>query len=141
MDTSLLVGPDLQGGAQLLAKLDQEGLPITAAYWCYPTSRSEWRLVIWSPLVDEMGSAQAYDQILSTLRQLANVRISSMVIYAVGEDDPVVRYLRRTLPPDAATQNFTANVIINFGAYAPYLPEDESWLHVFVYRIDLSAPA
>ena len=142
MDASLLVGPDLQGGAQLLAKLDHQGMPIIAAFWCYPTSHSDWRLVIASPLIDTAGSLQAYDQIVAALDQLPEARISSMVIYAVGEDDPVVRYLRRTLTAGAVTQNFNTNAIyFDFGAYAPYLPEDEYSLRVFVYRIVLQPPA
>jgi hypothetical protein len=50
MVAQVLVGSDIAGGTQLLATLDQERLPILAAFWRYPTSESDRRSVPDSPV-------------------------------------------------------------------------------------------
>lgn len=140
MAASLLVGPDVAGGAQLLAKLEQEQLPIVAAFWRYPTSESDWRFVIASPLVDAEGSLPVYERIQAALQQLPDVRISLREVFAVGEQEPIVRHLRQSMLASIGPDHTDATVTLpNYAPYSPSLAENEATVRVFVYRLKPSA--
>ncbi len=140
MVAQVLVGPDIAGGAQLLAKLDQELLPILAAFWRYPTSESDWRFVIASPLVDAEGSLLVYERVQAALQQLPGVRISLREVFAVGEQEPIVRHLRQSLPSNFASDQADVTLTLpNYAPYSPSLAENEGSVRVFVYRLTPSA--
>jgi len=133
MAAQLLVGPDLSGGERLLAELDRERLPITAAFWRYPTSDSGWRLIIASPLVDTEGSLPVYERIQAALQRLPDVRIPLSEIFAVGEQDPIVRILGQATV--SAHEAFNTTITFpSYSPYSPYLPEDTTSVGVYVYR-------
>jgi len=134
-----LVEWDLAGGEQLLAELDREGVPITAAFWRYPTGRSDRRLVIATALVDRQGRLAVYGHIQSALDRLSSVRLSLLDIVAVGEQDPMVRHLRTHVPARFGPGDFP--ISLNFPdafSSAPYVPDDEVGVALYVYRL---APA
>jgi hypothetical protein len=136
MAAPILVGPDVAGGAQLLAKLDQERLPIVAAFWRYLTSESDWRFVNALPLVDREGSLPVYERIQAALQQLPGVRISLREIVAVGEQEPIVRHLRQSMPPAFAPDHFDMTLTLpNYAPYSPSLAEHEGSVRVYVYRL------
>ncbi len=133
MATSTLVGPSLfEMGEKLLAKLDQAGLPIIAAFWTYPTSGGEGSFVIASPLVDAAGTLPVYERIQAVLQRSPEIYLPLSAVVAVGAHDPVVRALGQGAAPRVhfdATINFP-----NYSSYAPYLPEGQPSLSVHVYR-------
>lgn len=133
MATSTLVGPTLfEMGDKLLAKLDQAGLPIVAAFWTYPTSGGEGSFVIASPLVDAAGTLPVYERIQAVLQRAPEIHLPLSAVVAVGEHDPVVRALGRGA---AAREHFDATISFpNYSSYAPYLPEGQPSLSVHVYR-------
>lgn len=140
MDTSILVGPALfEMGNRLLAKLDQAGLPVIAAFWTYSVSGGEGSFVIASPLVDAAGTLAVYERILSVIHRSPEIHIPFGAVVVVGEHDPVVRTLGQI---DFPRENFDMTLYFpNYSTYAPYLPEDQSSLRVHVYRAGSAAAA
>jgi hypothetical protein len=134
MATSTLVGPaPFAMGEKILAKLDQAGLPIIAAFWTYPVNGGEGSFVIASPLVDAVGTLPVYERILGALQGSPEIHLPLSAMVAVGEHDPVVRALRRG---NAAREDFDATITFpNYSSYAPYLPADQPSLNVHVYRV------
>lgn len=136
MATSTLVGRDLSAGERLLTELDREGFPVIAAFWRYPTADSDWRLVIASPLVDEMGALPIYQRLQAAIDRLREARLRLREIVVVGEQDPVVRQLRETLPADFAPEPFSISLTFpNSSPYAPYLSENDIGVSLYVYRL------
>ena len=133
MATQVLVGPDVSGGARLLEELERGQMPVIVAFWRYPTDDSGWRLIISSPLVDREGSLPVYRRVQAALQRLPDIRIPLSDVYAVGENDPVVRILRQATVP--AHEAFNTTVTFpSYSPYAPYLPEDATSVGVYVYR-------
>ncbi len=142
MAASTLVGRDLSDGERLLAELDREDFPVIAAFWRYPTADSDWRLVIASPLVDEAGALPVYQRLQAALDRLPEARLRLREIVAVGEQDPVVRQLRQTLPAHFAPEQFSISLSFpNSSPYAPYLSENDASVSLYVYRLVPGDPA
>ncbi len=142
MAAQLLVGPDLSGGERLLTELDREHLPIITAFWLYPTSESDWRLMISSPLVDTEGSLPVYQRIQAVLQRLPEIHISLSVIVAVGAHDPVIRHLRLNMPPNVAPDNIGMTLTLpNYAPFSSSLADHEGVVRVYVYRLIPSGSA
>ncbi|MGI8915831.1 MAG: hypothetical protein ACR2JY_18975, partial [Chloroflexota bacterium] len=134
MATSSLVGPEIEDGARLLAELDRRGFFVTAAFWVHARGALGRRLIIASPLVDAEGSLPAYQGIGAAVRGLPGLRMSRTDIMAVGESDPVVQELRRTLPPDFVPDDFMLH-LTGYVSYAPYLEEGADAVEIYVHRL------
>lgn len=68
MDKTALVGLDIDEGRRFLDLLRQSGIPVSAALWQKEEIPGEWRLLLVTPIVDELGPRRAYrklDQVLS----------------------------------------------------------------------------
>lgn len=123
-------------------ELDREGFPVAAAFWRYPTADSDWRFVIASPLVDELGSLPVYQRLQAALDRLREARLRLREIVVVGEQDPVVRQLRATLSADSASEPFSISLTFsNSSPYAPYLSEHDAGVSLYVYRLAPGDPA
>jgi hypothetical protein len=70
MDQATLVEGQLQDGEKLLARLAQEGFPVTAACWVHEGESGQWFLYIASPVVDVEGSMKAYRRALPLVLQM-----------------------------------------------------------------------
>jgi hypothetical protein len=70
MDTAVLVRTEREAAWKLLEDLEKEQFPMTAAFWQYLPDAETWRLVIATPLVDEIGSIAAYTRLQTLLNQL-----------------------------------------------------------------------
>ena len=70
MDTAILVRTEREAAWKLLEALEKEPFPMTAAFWQYVSDAETWRLVIATPLVDEIGYIAAYTRIQTLLNQL-----------------------------------------------------------------------
>ena len=70
MDTAVLVRTEREAAWKLLEALEKERFPMTAAFWQYLPDAETWRLVIATPLVDEIGSIAAYTRLQMALNQL-----------------------------------------------------------------------
>jgi len=84
--------------------------------------------------VDAEGSLPAYQRIGAALRGLPDLRLSRTDIMAVGESDPVVQELRRTLPHDFVPDDFLLH-LPGYVSYAPYLEEGADEVELYVLRL------
>lgn len=134
MVASTLVGPNIRDTERLLAELDRERMPLVAVFWCYPTAADEWRLIIASPLVDREGALPVYRRLQGALDHLPNVALSVSEIFAVGEDDPIVRFLRQL--PEAFRDGFSVSINSSVPTSgASYLPEEPTAVTVYPQRV------
>jgi hypothetical protein len=85
MDNATLVGPEIEGGKQLVRALDGAGLDVKAAFWLYLEEAEEWRLYIATPLVKKQGPRDVYSRVLKVLKE--NM-ISSIDLSEISVIDP-----------------------------------------------------
>ncbi len=111
-----LTGSMIDAGAELTQKLDESGLPVTAALWLFVPELNEWRLLFASPEVSTKGSRDVYEKIQSAIGQLgasaATVPLSVVGLLDVEAD--LVRLLKvaiRTTGPGLSRIRFSKNVI------------------------------
>ena len=116
MDRTILVGPKIKEGGQLLRSLDKAGFQVTAALWLYESEPDRWRLMIASPLVDSKGPKAAYDRIQSSIEtSKVGDSLALSEISAVGPKDPVIKALRMAVHtgPGISGIRFSRNTINN----------------------------
>jgi hypothetical protein len=68
MDKTTLVAPDIEEGRTFLELLEKAGVQVDAAVWQKEELSGQWRLVIVTPLVENLGVKATYrrlDEILS----------------------------------------------------------------------------
>jgi len=63
----------IDAGAEVVRKLDEIGLPVTAAFWSFIPEISGWRLMIASPDVATHGPRVVYEQIQNALEALGPI--------------------------------------------------------------------
>src|SRR5947209_7599952 len=98
MDQTALVEARIRDGERLLEALAGAHFEVTMAFWLYSDESGDWRLYIASPAVDSEGSRKVYSAIRSVLKRLpADFSISSLDIWAVGVNEPIVRALESYL--------------------------------------------
>src|SRR5258708_379437 len=96
-----LVERTVDQGRRLVEALDQADFPVVAALWSFLPEEEEWRLLIASPRVNELGPLAAYTTIQDALIKR---RIDLLLhhISAVSPDGPPVTEFRIFAGPDPA---------------------------------------
>ena len=86
----------VEAGAELTKKLDEIGLPLTAALWLFEPEVNEWRLVFASPEVAVRGPREVYDRIRQAIDQLKDKAGAAPLsaIALMDADADLVRLLR-----------------------------------------------
>jgi hypothetical protein len=70
MDQIPLVDEQIKDGRKLIERLNEEGVPVTAAAWIKETAGGQWYLYLVTPLVGEDGATKpAYRRITPLIRQ------------------------------------------------------------------------
>ena len=69
MFKKVLVNDLITDGQRLVEALRQR-FPMTAAVWCHLPDSLEWRLVLASPFVDQVGPMAVYTEVQSTLAKI-----------------------------------------------------------------------
>ena len=113
--TALVTPEDIVKGKEIVRALDASGFLVRSAFWFYIPDGEEWRLILATPKVDELGPRGAYATAQQVLRTLPG-KIEFEHITLVSPNDPLVKLLRVAVgtPPDAlADIRFTKNVINN----------------------------
>ncbi len=117
MDQTILVAPDVEGGKELLKALDEATLDIRAALWLYMPETSKWRLIVASPLVDQLGPKETYRRIQSVLTGPGSLpNISLMDISVEGPDSKLIKLLRfliHTSPDSTTPRAYAQNTTVN----------------------------
>lgn len=132
MAARVLVEPDLPGGAELIAELDRDGLPMVAAYWRYATEERDLALVIASPSVDVEGRLPILRRIQAALTRLPQVHLLLQDVTVVKERDPLVAKLR-CLTPSQLADGHTFRVY--FSTWTPGYTSGET-VYVYFVRTD-----
>jgi hypothetical protein len=90
--------PHVEAGRKLLQALDDDGFPVSAAFWYRDEEESQPTLVVASPIVDKQGPRQAYRRIENVLRRPGDPELRSLSlsqISAMGTEDPFVTLIQR----------------------------------------------
>ena len=90
MDTDALVERLIDDGRQLVARLAEDGVRVTAACWVKPGD-DQWSLYISTPLVDESGPLAAYQAIARSLVTLSDSSLSTSDIKLIGDEHPITK--------------------------------------------------
>ncbi len=89
----------VDAGAALVGKLDEMGLPLTAAFWLFELEVNDWSLVLASPDVATRGPLEVYGRVQQAIDRLGAravaVPLSSVTVKQSDAD--LVRRLRTTL--------------------------------------------
>lgn len=133
MVKTLLVDQDLKDGRRLLERLNTEeaGVALTwgkhragvvaradvrvqAAFWWYFAESQEWRLVIATPLVDEVGPLSAYGVIQARLSAIKPpLSLALQNISLISPRDPRVKAFKKAMKvaPDPFGVRFTRSAL------------------------------
>lgn len=105
----------IQAGAEVTSKLDEIGLPVTAAFWFWTPDLNEWRLLFASEEVSTKGPRAVYEKIRQALDELgAKATAAPLSIIGVLEADAeLVRLLKAAVrtAPGVGRIRFSKNVI------------------------------
>ena|SRR6266545_2440799 len=93
--TLVVIGPDLNEGQRLLDRLEHDGIPVAAALWYLEPGSTHWRLIISSPLFENLGPLDAYEVIQRSLARLEGTRLALDDTAARPPSEPIVRALRK----------------------------------------------
>lgn len=104
MAKTTLVGPDLALAEEILGTLDAAKFPITVALWLLQKERDEWKLVIATPLYDQLGAQKAYLQLIKTLSSDGPVALSDLPIRLESNHRPLIKALRKLFGKAASVQ-------------------------------------
>lgn len=105
----------IDAGAELTAKLDESGLPITTALWLFEPDLNEWRLLFASPDVATRGPRDVYERIQNVIGQLGDnaSAVPLSIIGLMDADADLVRLLKVAIQakPGVHRLRFSKNVI------------------------------
>ena len=105
----------IQAGAELTRKLDEIGLPTSAALWLFDTEVNEWRLLFASSEVSSQGPRQVYGRIRLALQELGEKAVGAplSVIGLLDEHAELVKLLKNAIATGQgiARIRFSKNVI------------------------------
>ncbi len=96
MVRTILVGPDLLLGEEILAVLDAAKFQVTVALWLLQKERSDdWVLVIATPLYDKLGEHEAYLRLRAALSVDTPVSLGDFPIRLESNKSPLIKGLRK----------------------------------------------
>jgi hypothetical protein len=96
MYTKVLVKDLIEDGRNLIAVLQREQFPVTAAFWVKIPDSERHRLVIASPVVKELGQLAAYRRLQTILESLTLEQLSFEDISVLGPNDANFKALLTT---------------------------------------------
>jgi hypothetical protein len=105
----------IDAGAELTRKLDEIGLPMTAALWQFDPEINEWRLLVASPDATTQGPIAVYTRIQQAVAELKDKAAAApfSVIRLIDGEDNLVKLLRRAVRtgPGVSRIRFSKNAI------------------------------
>ena len=110
----------IDAGEELIRKLDDLGVPTTAALWLFdPEVNDDWRLLFASPDVGSKGPLHVYRQIQVALEQLG-AKATGVPFLAIGlldGNDDLVRRLRTAVQTGADVKRIRFSKRVAEGHY------------------------
>ena len=118
MVKSSLVEADLLAGRRLVIDLDvpepnRSLFRLKAAFWLYDPESQDWRLVLATPLVDEVGPLATYTHLQRSLYSIQPTDLSLQNISVWSPRKPLVKAIRRAarIPLGAEGVRLTRNTV------------------------------
>jgi hypothetical protein len=88
----------IDAGAELVEKLDEIQLPISAAFWFFIPDSNEWRLLIASGELPTSGPRSVYERIDTARASMRDPAASQLPnVGLLAPDHPLVQLLRTSL--------------------------------------------
>jgi len=89
MFKKVLVNDLIADGQRLVEALQRQNFPMIAAVWCHLPESLEWRLVLASPVVDQVGPMAAYTKVQSTLAKInpSQLTLSDITVISPHSED------------------------------------------------------
>lgn len=82
-------------GKNLLSVLDDENMGIKAAFWLFYPDTELWKILLWSPKLEELGPKKAYEKILTILEKYKEQQLPDLdEIVVIKSDEKILRLLR-----------------------------------------------
>jgi hypothetical protein len=91
MDPIPLVAEQIEDGRKLVARLMQEGFPVTAACWVKESDGGLWYLYLVSPVVDSRGPREGYRRVHAVIRQMPPFQTDRMEVKLIGPTEAVAK--------------------------------------------------
>ena len=87
----------IDGGVELLRRLDEANSDVQAVLWLYRSEANRWRLILAFPKVWEEGSLKRYQKIRSVLDEIPDEmpKVHQFDISVIDTDDRLIRALRK----------------------------------------------
>jgi hypothetical protein len=85
----------IAGGEALLRRLDQEEIPIVAAFWLYSEESARWKLFMATPLVGKVHMTLVYRKVHGLLAELGEQQLLGRVTFRRPTDPDVEFYGRQ----------------------------------------------
>ena len=105
----------IEAGAELTSKLDEIGLPVTAAFWFLVPDLNEWRLLFASQEVSTSGPRTVYEKIRRAVDELGtkSAPVPLSIIGVLDADADLVRLVKVAIRtgPGTGRIRFSKNVI------------------------------
>jgi len=117
MDKTALVDMDFKNGETLIKSLDRAQFHVHSAFWFFNSESEQWRLMIASELVDDLGPKIAYTQIKSVIDDLEpSIGIELQNISVISPSNILIKILGsaiKTSPTDIKGIRLSRNTIGN----------------------------
>lgn len=105
----------ISAGAELIRRLDEAGLVVSAALWFFDADSNYWRLVIASPEVRDKGLKTIYSEVQSVVRTIPEDQsiISLKDISVTDSNDPLISLLKVAIKTNGGISKlrFSRNMI------------------------------
>jgi len=87
----------IDAGEEVIANVDQSGLPVTMAFWLFDREINEWRLTFASPAAESQGHGYVYRKISEVMRENWGTQppISFLAIKVIDDDSDLARRLKK----------------------------------------------
>jgi hypothetical protein len=97
MDKAALADKYIEDGRGLISALEDEKIAIDAAMWFYSAESDDWKLIIATPIVGEIGPRESYRKIQSVLEKMPSLSISLMDISVLSPSSSLISTIRNAI--------------------------------------------
>lgn len=116
MDKASLVEEQIDDGKKLVEALDGAKVAVRAAMWFYYPEPNDWRLIIATPFLDDVGPMKTYELIQNVIeKSLPDLSIKLRNIFLVSPQNKLIKLMKAAIGTGKGISGirFTGNVINN----------------------------
>ncbi len=96
MYLTMLGAADIEYGTRVTELLKLEKVPFNGSLWIFMTNAGEWRLMIATPLVDQIGPAKTYQRLITALKNVRTAESADLLrrLWVVSPKEKLYKALR-----------------------------------------------